>query len=120
MDDVPTQRSSPPLPDVDAMGVEDVDELEALEAAARERWGEAWTIDQRHWADGTTSTHAFHLEPTEDPDVVVRDRLFVGADGDVYHDRKRVRREETLDVLERDEPPEGATSEFIVENAPEI
>lgn len=86
-----------------------------LEEAARERWGEEWAIQQRHWSDGTTSAHAFHLEPTDDPDVVLRDRLFVGADGDVYHERIRVRREETLDVLERDEPPEEATSEFIVE-----
>lgn len=117
MSEISAERSRPPTAEDEPMAdaPDDVDELEALESAARERWGMEWAIEQRHWADGTTSAHAYHIEPTEDPDVAVRDRLFLGADGDVYHVREQVRREEVIDVLERDEPPEEATSEFTVE-----
>lgn len=93
----------------------DVDEVEVLEAAARERWDDQWAIEQRHWADGTTTEHAYHIEPTDDPDAWIRGRLFVGADGDVYHDRLRERKAAVLEVLERDEPPEEASSELIYE-----
>lgn len=91
------------------------DELEALQAAARQRWGEEWAIEQRHWADGTSDAHAYHIEPTDDADVYFRDRLFVGDDGEVYHDRIRLRREEVLEVVERDEPPEDIASELVYE-----
>lgn len=36
------------------------DELETLKAEARERWGDDWTIEQLHFADWSTSAHAFH------------------------------------------------------------
>ncbi len=57
--------------------------------------------------------HAYHLEPTDDPDVRIRIRLFVGSDGGVYHDKIRVQHEETLEVLQRDKPTEDTTSKII-------
>jgi hypothetical protein len=36
------------------------DEVELLEAAARERWGESWFLEERRWADGDRQVRAIH------------------------------------------------------------
>ncbi|RQG93715.1 hypothetical protein [Natrarchaeobius oligotrophus] len=91
-------------------------DLERLKQLARERWGDEWAIEQRHWADGTTTEHAYHVEPSDEPDVRIRERLFIGADGEPYHDKVRVRHEQILEVIERDDPPDEIASAYIRED----
>jgi len=87
------------------------DQLERLREAARDRWDDEWTIDARHYADGTIQAWADHHRGRvdaadhdfdEDADVVVRERLWVGPDGKRVVQREHVRREDrkTVEVLE--------------------
>lgn len=79
---------------------------ERLEAAARDRWGDGWTIQQLHFADGSSQSFAYRISgQREKSNRVEKDRLFIGADGGVYHDRVVVDQEQVVEVLDRDEPP---------------
>lgn len=62
-------------------------DLDQLEAAARERWGERWTIEVRHFADGSTSAHAFRSRGRTDAGHLEKERLFIGDDGEIRADR---------------------------------
>lgn len=62
-------------------------EIEQLREAARDRWGDAWTIRQLHFADGSTSAHAFRSRGRTEDGHLEKERLFVGEDGRVYADR---------------------------------
>jgi len=77
-----------------------------LEADARERWGDEWTIETQRFADGTEQSYAYHQRGHAEEDVVERERLFPGADGEVYHDHIVVETESVVEVVDRDEPPE--------------
>ncbi|WP_254532717.1 hypothetical protein [Natrinema gelatinilyticum] len=81
----------------------DVDEYEALEQIARERWGDQWTIRVNHYADGTTRRYAMHsdgrLRPDEhnfddDARVLEQERIWVNVDEQqIYRDRVHIRKE---------------------------
>lgn len=46
------------------------DKIERLEEIARERWGERWTITQKHFADGTTKATAWrNIGPVDVDDI---------------------------------------------------
>jgi len=87
------------------------DHLERLRDAARERWDDKWTIDARHYADGTVQAHAYHSRRRldadehdfdEDADVFEREHLWVGPDGERVVQREHVCGEDrkTVEVLE--------------------
>lgn len=87
--------------------------LETLKAAARDRWGEKWTIRQDHYADGTSRAYAFRVRGSTEEGYGIQGRLFVGADGQVYHDRVTLDYEQVVDVLEEDNAPEEIRGEII-------
>lgn len=81
--------------------------VDRLEAAARERWGDAWTIRTLRRADGSTESYAFRSRGTvpatehefDESAVVLRERLWV--DGDATRvERVRVRKRDVR-VLDR-------------------
>lgn len=90
-----------------------MNELEMLEDAARERWGDQWSIEQLHFADGTTSQHAYRLGGLNDAGHLRKERLFVGADGEVYYDHVLLDKAEIVEVIEQDEAPAEIQSEIV-------
>lgn len=86
--------------------------VEKLKDAARERWRDSWTVRQLHFADGTTSAHAFRTLGHAEAGKNVKERLFVGADDEIYSDCIVVDTETVIDVAERDEPPEHIKGEI--------
>lgn len=66
---------------------ETMTEIERLREAARDRWGDSWTIRQLHFADGSTSEHAFRSRGRTEDGHLEKERLFVGEDGQVFADR---------------------------------
>lgn len=86
--------------------------VEKLKEAAHERWGDSWTVRQMHFSDGTTSAHAFRTHGRAEEGEVEKERLFVGADGEIYRDRIVVETEMVVDVIERDEAPEDIAGEI--------
>ncbi|WP_395166378.1 hypothetical protein [Natrinema pallidum] len=81
--------------------------LERLEAAARDRWGDEWTIRAKHFSDGTTQAHAFRSRGVADDDdrdgkTLVEERLYASADRTVYR-RVHVQREDVVEILEERE-----------------
>jgi len=92
----------PRRPDVDHDAVR-----AKLEAGARERWGDEWTVETQHFADGTEQSYAYHQRGHADEGIVERERLFPGADGELYHDHIVIDTESVVEVIERDEQFEG-------------
>jgi len=83
---------------------EDINHLTAL---ARDRWDEAWTIETLQFADGDSQSIAFHSNGVVDTDeydepLIERERLMIGADGCVSHDRVWVRQQSIVDVREQE------------------
>ncbi|WP_256391488.1 hypothetical protein [Natronoarchaeum rubrum] len=87
------------------------DHLERLREAARDRWDDKWTIDARHYADGTVQAWAYHsrrrLDVNEhdfgdDANVFEQEGLWIGPDGERVVQREHIRGEdrETIEVLE--------------------
>lgn len=89
------------------------DVIEQLERAARKRWGEAWSIHQLHFSDGTTQEYAYRNHGKTDEGLLEKERLFVGLDGEIYHDHVLVDKETIVDVLESDEAPEEIRGEIV-------
>lgn len=58
-----------------------------LREAARERWGDGWTIEVRHFADGTTRMHAYSNQGQTADGNTVRERLMPGSDGELHHEK---------------------------------
>lgn len=84
----------------------DVDEkIARLEAAARERWGDKWTIDVQYFADGTTSASAFSIV-VPGSDVKTKERLSFLWNGELHWERVRVCEDRHVEVLDHDEIPE--------------
>lgn len=87
----------------DAVDAMDVDELGRLEAAARERWGEGWTLDVTLWSDGSIEAVALRslgeVRRDEPEQYVKRERLRVTDEG-IERDLVVVRDEAAVDVLE--------------------
>lgn len=78
--------------------------LDRLEQAARERWGETWSISATHFADGTTQAYAFRSYGRVDgsADLIERERLWVDDERAVLQ-RVYVRDKEVVELLdERD------------------
>jgi glutathione peroxidase-family protein len=65
------------------------DRLEHLEEIARERWGERWTITQKHFADGTTKATAWRtygpVDIDTDGQVFEIERIRI-KDGEALHE----------------------------------
>ncbi|WP_435552741.1 hypothetical protein [Natrinema sp. CGMCC1.2065] len=82
--------------------------LERLESAARERWGDEWSIRATHFSDGTTQAHAFRsLGVVDDREekTLEEERLYTDGDETVIQ-RVHVQREKLVDVLEEANPDE--------------
>lgn len=101
------ERSSMPLED--ERQEQDADEdLVRLKELARERWGNQWTITQKHFADGTTKATAFRslgqVDDLDDADVdegMVFECERIRIKGDrVLHDHVYVRNEEVIETVE--------------------
>lgn len=62
----------------------DRDGVERLREAARERWGDQWTIEQRIWSDGDSRAYAFrsHGRVTDDGPIR-RERMMIAPDDEV-------------------------------------
>ncbi|WP_137290655.1 hypothetical protein [Natronorubrum halophilum] len=76
--------------------------LERLEELARERWGDKWAIKQKHWADGTTSEHAYHMNGPVDVDdvdqkVLESERLWLNDDGQYVVERVQLTAKKAID-----------------------
>ncbi|WP_156184120.1 hypothetical protein [Halostagnicola sp. A56] len=79
------------------------DDLEQLKELASERWGDQWTITQKHFADGTTKQTAWRtFGPVEtDDDGQVFDVERIQLDGDeALHDRVHQRNDDVVEVLD--------------------
>jgi hypothetical protein len=71
--------------------------------AARERWGDAWTLVRKEWADGDSQVRAIHsLGRTADGDRLKREELTVGDTGEVVVETVLLQRERTVVAVERD------------------
>lgn len=80
---------------------------ERLREAARERWGENWTIRVTEYADGSTDIMAFSSNGVVEVDgerVIERERLLFDADGEIVHDRVRLTKQRVVET-DRPEPP---------------
>ncbi|WP_265112258.1 hypothetical protein [Halosolutus halophilus] len=79
-----------------------INRFERLEELARERWGEKWAIQQKHWADGSTTEHAYHMRglvDVEDVDGRVHEKelLFLNDEGQHVVERIQVQVGATVD-----------------------
>lgn len=92
------------------------DALDRLKAAARDRWGDRWTIRVQHFATGNTKAIAFHSRGTVDRDdvdgkVLDVERLQLDDDGRLGYDRVHVSPQQIIDVRERDRIDDADDSE---------
>lgn len=92
------------------------DTINQLKDAAHDRWGDGWTIRQLHFADGSASAHAFRTRGKNEEGHLRRERLFVGADGEVYQDRVLIDDAAIVEVLERDFAEDEVRSEVIYQS----
>ena len=92
------------MSDEQATPVGHEDELAALEAAARDRWGERWGIRILQFADGSISSYAFHSFGRTDDGHLERERL-IPVEGE----------DEPMIVREIYEPEQEIDSEFIAD-----
>lgn len=78
------------------------EKFDYLEEIARERWGEKWAIEQKHWADGTTTEHAYHVVGPADVDDIDQDvreyeYLWVNEEGEYVVERVQLTTRKTID-----------------------
>ena len=92
------------------------DTINQLKEVARNHWNDGWTIRQLHFADGSSSAHAFRTRGKNEEGLLRRERLFVGADGEVYQDRVLINDAEIVEVLERDFAEDEVRSEVIYQS----
>lgn len=82
--------------------MEQLTRADRLREAARELWGDAWTLHTREYADGATDRMVYHsrglTEVNGDP-VIERDRLLFDDKDTIVHDRVRVRKQEQLESV---------------------
>ncbi|SEQ29757.1 hypothetical protein [Natrinema salaciae] len=81
----------------------DRNDLDRLEELARERWGERWTITQKHFADGTTKQTAWRtygpVDVDDDGQVFDIERIRL-EDDEVLHDRVYQRNDDVVEVID--------------------
>ncbi len=81
----------------------DTDEkIALLKEIARDRWGDEWAIEQKHWADGTTSEHVYHVRGYVDVEgidgrVQEKEHLWLDDEGQYVVERMQIRRETIVD-----------------------
>lgn len=102
-------ESNLPFPEVDAEKVQTLiegssgeAEIIRLEAAARERWDDAWTIQTLRFANGDAQSFAFRSLGRTEEGYVERERLFPGTDGEIYYDRVLLNPEKVAETVESD------------------
>jgi len=105
-DRIPNE-SELPFPDVDAEKVQTLvegdtgtTEIAQLETAAQERWGNTWTIQTLRFADGDTQSFAFRSRGRTEDGYLEQERLFLGADSELYYDRVLLDPEEVVETME--------------------
>jgi hypothetical protein len=74
---------------VDSM-LEDLDERELLHAAARDRWGERYTVRINEYATGERSMHAYQLRGQNEDGTRTKELLKVFVDEESYAVWRRV------------------------------
>lgn len=86
-------------------GSDDSTARETLIEAARERWGEAWVLETREWADGDKQHVVKHSRGVVDDGRRERDQLMLDDDGKIVVERVVVRPEEveSRDLVDRGE-----------------
>ena len=62
-------------------------EVERLKAAARERWGERWTVRELHFADGDTHACAYQSQGLDDDGNQILLRMSFVDDGSIVVSR---------------------------------
>lgn len=77
---------------------------ERLREAARELWGDQWTLRTLEYADGSEDLVAYRSRGIVKEGVVERERLLFDADDCIVRDRVRLRKREQLEseVIDRD------------------
>jgi len=80
---------------------------ELLEEAARELWGDHWSITERHFADGTTDTYAMHSKGRTDNGNLEQLRLRVDDEGRVGMTRTIFDPRETVEEEVVEHPVDG-------------
>lgn len=78
--------------------------VERLEAAAADRWGEAFAISIRRWSDGTASIYAEHIRGLTAEGHRVKERLLPDGEGGFGVEVVTVTRQETVDREEIEYP----------------
>lgn len=86
--------------------MEQTSRADRLREVARDRWGVSWTLETKEYADRSTDHIVYHSRGRVDVDgesVIERDRLLFDDDGNIVHDRERVRPEKQveLETIER-------------------
>lgn len=70
-------------------------ERKRLKEEAEKRWGDDWALRVVEWADGTHRMWAYHMRGrVEDGDRVERDELKFTDDGELIHERVRIKPEQ--------------------------
>lgn len=79
-------------------------DLDHLEALARERWGDEWTMRITRWADGDQQAIVVHsvgvVDDSDDGKILEKERIQSYRDGSVRWDRVHERKPEVVDVRE--------------------
>lgn len=65
-----------------------------LKSEARERWGDRWTVEVKHFADGDFHAHAVHSRGRTGGGNLEEDRLFITDDSTVCVERVTLERRE--------------------------
>lgn len=81
----------------------DVEErIQKLKTAAKERWGDAWTVEVKHWADGTHQCYAYHMNGRTPEGHREKEQLLFDAEGEIHHERLVQTPEELIEREELD------------------
>ena len=84
----------------------DADEkIARLKEAARERWGERWTVEVRYFADGDFSANAVRSRGQTEEGHLKQDVMFITDDGEIVGERIVLeRREVSSEKLDLSDP----------------
>lgn len=74
--------------------------VKKLKTAARERWGDKWTVEVKHWADGTHQFYAYHRAGRTPSGHLREERLMFDGSGTIHHERLLVKKEQVLERAE--------------------
>jgi hypothetical protein len=84
-------------------------EIKQLQTEASERWGERWTIEVSHYADGDYNAYAVQYYGRDRDDHLIQDRIYIADDGMVFvHRLTREQRDIDSERLEGPTQPSQA------------